>query len=180
MKHNTVPVIAADLYGLIRLILTAYEDKSNTPSANRQLESIILELALLLEYQTDAADRMDVNDARKALLLGMIQHNKDRTLEVQAALKQIDSAKNQVVLEMCPKEKNKTTKETGEQKAYLVTISACTRVTSNTGEKAVQKAINKIKTDPASYIIQDNLEEVREDEECPYGTFEEDKEETDG
>jgi hypothetical protein len=57
------------------------------------------------------------------------------------------------------------------KKAYLVTISLRSRVIAESEEVAVEKAIENFSKEPWSYLTKDNLEEVVEDNECPYGHF---------
>jgi hypothetical protein len=60
----------------------------------------------------------------------------------------------------------------------LVTLSITTRVVVEDDkmaeDNAVGMAIDKIRNDCANYVIQDNVSEIIEDTECPYGTFEND------
>ena len=60
-------------------------------------------------------------------------------------------------------------------KAYLVDFVPMVRVIAESEDEAIQKAIATILKQPEEYIIPDNLGEIREDEECPYGTFDKDK-----
>lgn len=54
------------------------------------------------------------------------------------------------------------------EKAYLVTISPMTRVIAQSEDEAIQKAIQKMKSDPSVYISTENVEEIKEDTEMPY------------
>ena len=70
-----------------------------------------------------------------------------------------------------------------KKKAYLVEFAPMTRViVEDTGNeedmenKAVEKAAEWIRLHPGDYIYGDNLMEVREDTECPYGSLKWDKE----
>ena len=64
------------------------------------------------------------------------------------------------------------------KKAMLVTLSITTRVVvegeniEDCKDAAVCTAVDKIYHNPKEYIIGENLENVCEDNECPYGTFE--------
>lgn len=62
--------------------------------------------------------------------------------------------------------------------AKLVTLVIMTRVivedNENADNKAAELAVDEIRNDYANYIIQDNVEEIEDDLECPYGTFEND------
>ena len=60
-------------------------------------------------------------------------------------------------------------------KAYLIDFAPMTRVVAESEEEAIQKAISKILKNPEDYIVEDNLGEVSEDTECPFGTFDIDK-----
>ena len=59
--------------------------------------------------------------------------------------------------------------------AKLVTFAITTRVVveeNATDEKIIDVAIDKLHdTNPDEYLIADNLDEIRDDTECPYGTF---------
>jgi hypothetical protein len=44
----------------------------------------------------------------------------------------------------------------------------------NAADKAAELAVNKIREDYTNYIIQDNVAEIEDDIECPYGTFDND------
>lgn len=61
--------------------------------------------------------------------------------------------------------------------AKLVTLVVMTRVivedNENADDKAAELAVDKIRNDYANYIIQDNVVEIEDDLECPYGTLEE-------
>lgn len=57
--------------------------------------------------------------------------------------------------------------------AKLVTLAITTRVVANEGEGedfVIEKALQKFRDNPGEYLIADNLEEIRDDTECPYGT----------
>lgn len=62
--------------------------------------------------------------------------------------------------------------------AKLVTLVVMTRVVvddnENAADKAAELAVNKIREDYTNYIIQDNVAEIEDDIECPYGTFDND------
>lgn len=69
------------------------------------------------------------------------------------------------------------------KKAFLVDIYVRTRIISDipeeepnekTMDEIAQKAIEKILKSPSEYIITDNVMEIEDDLECPYGTFKED------
>ena len=59
--------------------------------------------------------------------------------------------------------------------AKLVTLVVMTRVVvddnENAADKAAELAVNKIRNDYANYIIQDNVDEIEDDIECPYGSL---------
>jgi hypothetical protein len=57
------------------------------------------------------------------------------------------------------------------KKAYLVTFSVRTRVIAENNDHAMTKAKAKILANAEEYIIQENLEDIVPDEECPFGTF---------
>jgi hypothetical protein len=63
------------------------------------------------------------------------------------------------------------------KKAYLVTFSVCTRTVAKSKEDAVKKAIDWILGLPFEYIMEENVDTVEIDKECPYGTLSSDKEE---
>lgn len=65
--------------------------------------------------------------------------------------------------------------ERQKKKAKLVTVSITTRVIVDSNEMpeceeedAMNKAIEKIKNDPEGYMCWDNVEDVFDDEDCPY------------
>ena len=77
------------------------------------------------------------------------------------------------------------------KKAYLVTFVTTTRVTVDVPEdfdvhdcnlileehkkawdSIVKEARENILENPEGYICNDNIDEIKEDKECPYGTFE--------
>lgn len=62
--------------------------------------------------------------------------------------------------------------------AKLVTLVVMTRVVvendENAADKAAELAVNKIRDDYANYIIQDNVGEIDDDIECPYGSLPDD------
>ena len=65
------------------------------------------------------------------------------------------------------------------KRAYLVEVSIMTRVVVECrGDKideeaeASRLAIGKISANPLDYLCEDNVAEIREDFECPYGTLE--------
>ena len=75
------------------------------------------------------------------------------------------------------------------KKAYLVTFATTTRVTvdvpedfdvhncitkehENAWDSIVKKDRENILVNSEGYICGDNVDEVQEDKECPYGTFE--------
>ena len=41
-------------------------------------------------------------------------------------------------------------------------------------EDDIQKALEKLNSNPSDYLIQDNFDDCINDDECPFGTFEED------
>jgi hypothetical protein len=68
--------------------------------------------------------------------------------------------------------------------AKLVTFCITTRVIVNESDKreskwdweeedaeAIKKAIPEILSDAANYVIGDNVSEIWDDDECPYGTL---------
>ena len=61
------------------------------------------------------------------------------------------------------------------KKAVLVTLVVTTRVVvednEHAGDKAAELAVEKIRADYQNYIIQDNVGEIEDDIECPYGTM---------
>lgn len=61
------------------------------------------------------------------------------------------------------------------KKALLVTLVVTTRVVvednEHSGDKAAELAVEKIRADYQNYIIQDNVGEIEDDIECPYGTM---------
>ena len=77
------------------------------------------------------------------------------------------------------------------KKAYLVTFVTTTRITvdvpegfdvhncnivveeyEKTWNSIVKEARENILENPEGYICGDNIDEIKEDKECPYGTFE--------
>ena len=65
--------------------------------------------------------------------------------------------------------------------AKLVSFHITTRVVVNKNEMpeveeedAIQKALEKLNANPSDYLIQDNFDDCINDDECPFGTFEED------
>ena len=75
------------------------------------------------------------------------------------------------------------------KKAYLVTFSICTRVVVNVADciedenpetndelwkEIVDKAENRVSDNLWDYLNYDNVESVKEDTACPFGTFTED------
>ena len=72
------------------------------------------------------------------------------------------------------------------KKAFIVTISATTRVVVDVPKDKVDNspnrddelyalvadtAIDKILANPRGYLVRENTEQMKEDFECPYGTF---------
>lgn len=58
--------------------------------------------------------------------------------------------------------------------AKLVTLAITTRVIACEGEGEdfiLEKALDKFRATPDEYLIPDNLEEIQDDVECPYGTY---------
>ncbi len=58
--------------------------------------------------------------------------------------------------------------------AKLVTLAITTRVVAEEGEGEdfiLEKALDVFRANPDEYLIPDNLEEIRDDVECPYGTY---------
>ena len=67
------------------------------------------------------------------------------------------------------------------KKAFLVSFCPMTRIVIDVADKdnltddeldvLIETARNQILEDSDNYIIVDNLDEVKPDDECPYGTF---------
>lgn len=72
------------------------------------------------------------------------------------------------------------------KKAFIVTISATTRVVVDVPKDkednspmrddelfaiVTDAAIDKIVSNPRGYLVRENTEQIKEDRECPYGTF---------
>ena len=55
------------------------------------------------------------------------------------------------------------------KKAYLIDIDIRTRVVAENEDEACKKAIEKIRFNACDYIDNDNITEVEEDTEIPYG-----------
>ena len=66
------------------------------------------------------------------------------------------------------------------KKAMLVTLATTTRVVvegdslDELQDKAVAAAVSKMGNNPEQYIIEDNLDQVVFDDECPYGSLPQD------
>ena len=71
-----------------------------------------------------------------------------------------------------------------KKKAKLVMFTLTTRVVVNENEMpeceeedAIEKALEKIKAKPEDYLVIENFDGIYDDEECPYGSLDCDKEE---
>lgn len=74
--------------------------------------------------------------------------------------------------------------ERPKKKAKLVSFTLTTRVVVNENEMpeceeedAIEKALEKIKANPEDYLVLENFEDIYDDEDCPYGSLDCDKEE---
>lgn len=57
------------------------------------------------------------------------------------------------------------------KKAYLVDMTIRTRVIAETEEEAFEKGMSNFQEYPFEYLTADNLEDVTEDLQCPYGHY---------
>lgn len=58
--------------------------------------------------------------------------------------------------------------------AKLVTLAITTRVVADKSEGEdfiIERALDNFKANPDEYLVPDNLEEIQDDVECPYGTY---------
>lgn len=74
--------------------------------------------------------------------------------------------------------------ERQKKKAKLVMFTLTTRVVVDANEmpeceeeEAIDKALEKIKANPEDYLVLENFDGIYDDEECPYGSLDCDKEE---
>ena len=61
-----------------------------------------------------------------------------------------------------------------EKVAKLVTLAITTRVVADQSEGddfILERALDNFRSNPDEYLIPDNLEEIQDDVECPYGTY---------
>lgn len=76
------------------------------------------------------------------------------------------------------------TEERPKKKAKLVSFTLTTRVVVDENEMpeceeedAIEKALEKIKANPEDYLVFENFDGIYDDEDCPYGSLDCDKEE---
>ena len=74
--------------------------------------------------------------------------------------------------------------ERPKKKAKLVMFTLTTRVVVDENEMpecededAIEKALEKIKANPEDYLVLENFDDIYDDEDCPYGSLDCDKEE---